>query len=185
MVWSIQREFSTVHACVGARVPQPLCGLYPLLVSLSHSLYISDLFSFPLACFFLTPSITFFFLLVFFFIFLALSFSCVLPFLECVCLFLHSSVCRYVGGIVSWNRAHRAVPEALSWAAQDPAQWRVHLPQMVYPQHPQILRPASRHQWWRRKEVWLTRTCLHTNNPFHIRPYHTTLCGISECYSLL
>lgn len=92
MVWSIQREFSTVHACVGARVPQPLCGLYPLLVSLSHSLYISDLFSFPLACFFsLHPSL-FFFVSFFLSSLLFLSLACSHSLSVCVCSFTPACV---------------------------------------------------------------------------------------------
>lgn len=61
--------------------------------------------------------------------------------------------CRYAGGVVVWGGAHRTIPQALAGAAQNPAQWRIHLPKMVHPQHAQILRPAPRHQRRRRAEV--------------------------------
>lgn len=50
MVWSIQGEFSTVHACIRSRVPQPLCGLYPLLVLINPHAHLSSPLFFILLC---------------------------------------------------------------------------------------------------------------------------------------
>lgn len=60
---------------------------------------------------------------------------------------------RSAGSFVLRGLSNGAVPQTVSGAASNPAQRRIRQPQVVYPQHPQVLRPTARHEGGRRTEV--------------------------------